>query len=62
VNIKIGVDVSTSDPWYDISYGGYLKPGEILEDPRDVMKVLSAVEVLKEFFESCEQQIPGFWE
>lgn len=40
------------DFWYDLTDGGYIRPEEILEDKEDVAKVLAAIAVLKEFYET----------
>lgn len=53
-------DVSTSDFWYDLTDGGYLDPAKILVDKEDIEKVNQAIAVLKEFYESCEEQIEDF--
>jgi hypothetical protein len=60
MKIKDGVEVSTSDFWYDLTSGGYLKPEEILEDPEDAKRVRDAIGTLMEFEQSCEEQIDGF--
>ena len=59
MKIKEGCKASTSEFWYDINEG-YLKPEDILEDSKDVEAVYDALVVLKEFEESCEEQIEGF--
>jgi hypothetical protein len=60
MKIKKNCQASTNDFWYDLTDGGYLNPAEILQDEKDVKKVIAAVAVLKEFSESCEEQIPDF--
>jgi hypothetical protein len=60
MKIKKNCQASTSDFWYDLTDGGYLKPEEILQDKKDVEKVKAAIAVLREFSESCEEQIPDF--
>jgi hypothetical protein len=59
LKIKEGVEVSTSEFWYDMSEG-YLSPQEILEDKNDIEKVYRAINTLKVFKQSCEEQIEGF--
>lgn len=59
MKIKEGVEVSTSEFWYDMSEG-YLSPQEILEDKNDIEKVYRAINTLKVFKQSCEEQIEGF--
>ena len=62
MKIKDGCDASSSDFWYDLTDGGYLNPEEILEDPKDVKRVLNAIKVIREFERSCDEQIEGFWQ
>lgn len=60
MKIKEGCEASTSDFWYDLTDGGYLKPEEILEDPADVERVIAAIATIREFEASCDAQIEGF--
>ncbi|HCU06468.1 MAG TPA: hypothetical protein DIC42_02640 [Holosporales bacterium] len=60
MKIKEGCTASTSDFWYDLTKGGYLKPEEILENKEDVELVKDAVAVLTAFENSCEEQIEDF--
>jgi len=60
MKIKKDYQVVSTDFWYDLTYGGYLKPDEILEDPEDARRVRDAVAVLWEFEKSCPEQIGGF--
>lgn len=60
MKIKKGCKASTSDFWYDLTLGGYLNPDEICESPEDARRVKEAIEVVKEFEDSCEGQIEGF--
>lgn len=59
MKIKDNLEVSTAEFWYDIN-NGYINPDEILVNQKDIDKVNEAVRVLKEFEESCEEQIEGF--
>lgn len=61
MKIKENCSVSTSDFWYDLMDGGYLKPEEILEDEKDVKAVNDAIKVLMNFKESCGDQIEEFY-
>ena len=61
MKIKKGLAVSTGDFWYDLTDGGYLKPEGILEDPKDVEKVLAAIATIREFESSCDKQLDGFF-
>lgn len=60
MKIKQGLEISTQDFWYDLTAGGYLAPEEICEKEEDVEKVLNAIKIIKEFRDSCEEQIEGF--
>lgn len=60
MKIKDGCEVSSSEFWYDLTDGGYLNPDEILESPEDAKRVKDAIAVIKEFENSCDEQIPGF--
>ena len=60
MKIKRGVEVGSSDFWYDLTDGGYIKPEEILENPEDIKKVQEAIQIVKDFQDSCEEQIEGF--
>jgi hypothetical protein len=59
MKIKEGCDVSTSEFWYDLC-NGYIKPEELLENSEDVKRVQAAVETIREFENSCDEQIDGF--
>ena len=60
MKLKSNLEISTSDFYYDLTMGGYLRPEEICEDVEDVKRILEAVKVLEDFRESCEEQIDGF--
>ena len=60
MKIKKGLSISTSDFWYDLTSGGYLKPEKICAKKEDVIIVRAAIGVLTDFKESCEEQIEGF--
>ena len=60
MKIKNEIEISTSEPYYDLFEGGYIKPAEILEDEKDIEKVREAIAIISEFLDSCEKQIPGF--
>ncbi len=53
------IEVSTSDFWYDLKEG-YLNPYGICGSDDDIAKVVNAIEVLKDFEKSCEEQIEDF--
>ena len=60
MKIKKGLDISTSDFWYDLTDGGYLPPEEICENPEDAKRVKEAIRIIKDFEKSCEEQIEDF--
>ncbi|MEN6431286.1 MAG: hypothetical protein ABFD06_00095 [Smithella sp.] len=60
MKIKKGCTASTSDFWYDLTSGGYLKLEDILENKEDVDRAKNAIEVIREFEQSCEEQIEDF--
>ena len=60
MKIKKGLEISTSDFWYDLTDGGYLKPEEICENGIDAKRVVEAIELLMDFQQSCDEQIEDF--
>lgn len=60
MKIKKGIPVSTSDFWYDLTDGGYLKPEELCINKKDAEKVNQAIAVIEDFRKSCEEQIEDF--
>ena len=60
MELKKGLTNSSSDPGYDVSDGGYLKPEEICADPRDAERINAAIALLQQFQADCEKQIEGF--
>ncbi len=59
MKIKKGCEASTSDIYYDLCEG-YLDPFKICESQEDAERVIRALEVIKNFYNSCEDQIEGF--
>lgn len=60
MRIKKGLEIHSSDFWYDLTYGGYLRPTEICANIEDGIRVEHAIELIKDFEESCEEQIKDF--
>lgn len=60
MKIKEDLEISTSEFWYDISKGGYIKPEEILVDPEMAKRVKDAVALVGAFEAACKEQIDGF--
>ncbi len=52
--------VSSGDFWYDLTDGGYLDVYKICKNKEDAERVKNAIEVVKEFQSSCEEQIEDF--
>lgn len=46
----------TTDPYYDLTDGGYLKPEFLLENQEDIDRVLAAIDTLKKFIEDAKDQ------
>lgn len=49
MKIKENVTIFTSDFWYDLFQGGYIKPEEILENESDIEDVKNAIKVILDF-------------
>ena len=62
MKIKKNCKASSSDFWYDLTDGGYLEPEEICEKKEDAEKVISAIEMIVDFQNSCEEQIKDFFQ
>lgn len=60
MEIKKGLTISSSDFWYDLTDGGSLNPSEILVNKKDIIKVNDAIRILREFEQSCEDEIEDF--
>lgn len=54
MEFKEGAEIVTSDFWYDVFEGGYIKPENLLKSPEDIKKVQEAIKTLKEFHDSAE--------
>jgi len=61
VQIKKDLDISTDDFYYDLFMGGYIRPEDICKYKQDAEKVRKAIETIKEFERSCEDQINDFF-
>lgn len=60
MKLKKNLEVSSSDFWYDLTDGGYIRPLEICADKKDAEKVIAAIKVIQDFCTSCEEQIEDF--
>lgn len=56
MKFKKNASITTSDFWYDVFLGGYIKPENLLADPGDIAKVQKAVDILSEFYHEAERQ------
>lgn len=56
MKFKKNAMIETSDFWYDLLDGGYIKPEELLEEAEDISIVEEAISILLEFYESAEAQ------
>ena len=43
----------TSEPWYDLTDGGYMKPHSMLENSKDADDVVEAVALIMSFFDAA---------
>lgn len=46
--------VSSDDPWYDLTDGGYIKPEDLLVDQKQAKMVADAVKLLRDFMRQLE--------
>lgn len=46
--------IVTDDFYYDLFDGGYIKPEKLLKNQEDIDKVKNAIEIIKDFKESAE--------
>ena len=58
--IKTNLEIGSDDFWYDLTDGGYLDPYDICENKTDAEKVKNAIKIIKDFQDSCEEQIENF--
>ena len=56
MKFKKNATIETSDFWYDLLDGGYIKPEELLEEAIDISIVEEAIAILLEFYKSAEEQ------
>lgn len=52
---KKDAEIVTSDFWYDLTDGGYIKPSELLDDADEAKKVEDAIKIVEEFKRSAEE-------
>jgi hypothetical protein len=56
MEFKKGAEITTSEFWYDLIDGGYTKPEDLLKNKEDIKKVKEAIKVLKDFYDSADEQ------
>ena len=49
--------IPTSEFWYDLTSGGYLKPEKLLNNPDQITKVREAIQTIISYAEQAEEQI-----
>jgi hypothetical protein len=52
---EIKQPIVTADPWYDMVSGGYIKPEKLLEDPKEITQVRTAINVVRAFLLEAEE-------
>jgi len=51
---KVAEPVFTSEPEYDLLWGGYIQPEALLEDPEQVKEVEAAIAVITLFLDEAQ--------
>jgi hypothetical protein len=46
----------SSDPYYDLFDGGYIKPEEMLVNPNEIAMVKNAIKIVKQFLDEAEEK------
>lgn len=52
---KVAEPTFTSEPEYDLLWGGYILPSELLEDPEQVEEVETAIAVITTFLNEAQE-------
>lgn len=47
---------TSSEPYYDLFVGGYLKPEEMLVNPNEISMVKNAIKIVKQFLDEAEEK------
>jgi len=47
---------TSSEPYYDLFDGGYLKPEEMLVNPNEISMVKNAIKIVKQFLDEAEEK------
>jgi arginine/ornithine N-succinyltransferase beta subunit len=48
--------VFTTEPYYDLFDGGYIKPCELLADEADIKSVEQAIQTIRKFLQEAEDE------
>jgi hypothetical protein len=56
MKFKDGAEIITSEFWYDVFDGGYIKPDDLLEDEELADEVNEAILLLRKFQLEAEKQ------
>lgn len=56
MEFKTNAKIETSEFWYDLFDGGYIKPETLLENKEDIERVQAAIKTIQEFYNSAEEQ------
>ena len=51
---KLKEPVATTDLYYDLFEGGYIKPETLLKDKNDIESVNNAIDIVKQFLPEAE--------
>jgi hypothetical protein len=54
MEFKKGAKIETSDFYYDLFDGGYIKPDKLLKSKSDVERVKDAIKTIEDFKDSAE--------
>ena len=47
---------TSSEPYYDLFVGVYLKPEEMLVNPNEISMVKNAIKIVKQFLDEAEEK------
>uniref|UniRef100_A0A6M3IS09 Peptidase n=1 Tax=viral metagenome TaxID=1070528 RepID=A0A6M3IS09_9ZZZZ len=53
---KKGVEIHTEEFWYDLTWGGYIKPAEVLADGEQVEQLEAAIELVRSFEDAIDER------
>lgn len=53
---KLKEPVFTTEPFYDLFLGGYIRPEELLVEKEDIKKVNEAIEIVETFMDNIKDK------